>query len=176
MLRDTDAMDTVGLQAFIDQVRWVIAAHDKRSELFGQRAATVLGFDGVIMSVLVAGFALIKNDVEFTCPFLVNAVAVVVLPVVSAVVCLGALWPRKITIPESSRLRDYWTTFQQPESKMRPQAQIVHEFLGGAKDPVKSAREEAASRGKAYKVALLLLTAAVVALAALTGQVLTQQA
>lgn len=41
---------------------------------------------------------------------------------------------------------------------------------------MKSAREEAASRGKAYKVALLLLTAAVVALAALTGQVLTQQA
>lgn len=117
LLRDTDAMDIAGLQALIEQVRWMIAAHDKRSEVFGQRAATVLGFDGVIMSLLVAGFALIKNNVEFTFPFLVNAVAVVVLPVVSAVVCLSALWPREITIPEASRLRGYWTTFQQPNRR-----------------------------------------------------------
>jgi len=174
-LGDTAALAAEGLQAFLEQVRWAIAAHDKRSEVFGQRAAAVLGFDGVIISALIAGFALIKDEVAFAGCFLVNAVAVVALPALSAFVSLWALWPRKVTIPESKQLRDHWAAFRKSESTVRPQAQIVHDFLGGAKDPVASARDEAASRGNAYKAALLLLIGAVVALAALTGQVIAQQ-
>lgn len=169
-----DSLDPAGVEAFVDQMRWVMAFEDKRAETFGQRAATILGFDGVIMSVLVAGLALIKKDVHFTAPFVANAVAVVLLPILSALACLTVLHPRKVTVPESVKLRGQWAAFIEPGSKVHPAAQIAHSFLGGDKDPMDAASREATSRGEAYKTALYLLTAAVIGLGALISQALAQ--
>lgn len=170
-----EGLAPAGVQAFMDQLRWVLAYEDKRGDTFGQRAATILGFDGVIMSVLVAGLALINNEVEFTLPFLVNAVVVVVLPILSALACLIVLHPRKVTTPESGQLRSQWESFIEPNSTIHPSAQIAHSFLGGDQDPLASAAREATSRGEAYKTALYLLIAAVVGLGLLVGQALAQQ-
>lgn len=168
-------LDAAGVQAFLDEVRRVLATEAKRSETFSQRATTILGFDGVIMSVLVAGFALIKPDVEFTLPFLVNAITVVVLPILSALACLSVLHPRKVEIPETAALRDQWDLFIQPASTVHPTAQLVNSFLGSDRDPLAAASREAASRCEAYKTALYLLIAAVIGLGVLVGQTLAQQ-
>lgn len=168
--------DPDGVQAFIDQVRWVIAFHDKRSDAFAQRAATILGFDGVIMSALIAGFTLIETEVDFHFLFVVNAVVVIVLPLLSALACLLVLKPRKVALPESDRLRSQWLDFIDADKTTAPAAQIVHSFLTGDQEPIASASAEAAERGDDYKIALWLLLAAVAGLGVLAGQVLYQQA
>lgn len=168
-------LDPAGVQAFLDEVRRVLASEDNRSDTFGQRATAILGFDGVIMSVLIAGLALIRSDVKFSLPFLTNVVAVDVLLVLSALVCLFVLHPRKVTIPEHAGLRRQWASFIEPGSKVLPAAQIANSFLGADQDPLAAASREASSRGDAYKTALYLLIAAVIGLGVLVGQALAQQ-
>jgi hypothetical protein len=122
-------MDAAGVQAFLDEVRRVLAFEEKRSDTFGQRATAILGFHGVVMSVLLAGLALIKTKVDFTWPFLANVVVVDLLLVLSAVACLIVLHPRKVDIPETAALRQQWASFIEPATKVLPAAQIANSFL-----------------------------------------------
>lgn len=168
-------LDLDGVKAFLDEVRRVLDFEQKRSDAFAQRATAILGFDGVIMSVLVAGLALIRNNVEFTGPMLVNVVAVDALLVLSAIACLIVLHPRKVDIPGAADLRRDWASFIKPATTVLPAAQIANSFLGAEQDPLATANREATSRGEAYKTALYLLFAAVIALGGLVGQALAQQ-
>lgn len=168
-------LDHDGVKAFLDEVRRVLDFQQKRSDTFAQRASAILGFDGVIMSVLVAGLALIRNNVDLSWLMLANVVAVDALLVLSAVACLIVIHPRKVDIPEEAALRRQWASFIQSDATILPAAQIAHSFLGAGKDPLAAASREATSRGEAYKTALYLLFAAVIVLGALVVQALAQQ-
>ena len=167
--------DPDGVNAFAEQARWTHGYHDKRSDIFGQRSATLLAFDGALLSVLVGGLAAVKTNIHFTEWVIVNIVILAACPVLSAFCCLLAMSPRKVTIPENQQLRDQWDRFQHPGNTLHAQAQVVHAFLGGAKDPLASAAAEAKSRGGWYELALSLLIVAVLALGILAGQLLYQQ-
>lgn len=169
-------LDPNGVNAFAEQARWTHGYHDKRSDVFGQRSATLLAFDGALLSVLVGGLVAVKTNVHFTDWVVVNIVILAACPVLSAFCCLLAMSPRKVTIPDNEQLRDQWERFLHPGSTLHAPAQVVQAFLGGAEDPLASAAAEAESRGGWYKRALSLLTVAVLALGILAGQLLHQQA
>jgi hypothetical protein len=175
-LPDEHSLDLDGVKAFGEQARWAHGYHDKRSEVFGQRAATILAFDGALLSVLVAGLVAVRTNVDFTDEVVVNVALLAACPVISAFCCLLAMSPRKVTIPDNKQLRDQWARFVKPGSKLRPPAQIVHALLGGSQDPLASAAAEATSRGRWYERALIWLILAVLALGALAVQLLFQQA
>lgn len=175
-LPDGHDLDTKGVEAFAEQARWAHGYHDKRSDVFGQRSATLLAFDGALLSVLVGGLVAVKSNVRFTDWVVVNAVVLAACPVLSAFCCLLAMSPRAVTIPDNRQLRDQWDRFRRPGSTVRAPAQVVHAFLGGPDDPLASAAGEAKSRGDWYARALSLLIVAVLALGVLAGQLLYQQA
>lgn len=168
------ALDEAGVAAFAEQTRWVYALHDKRSDVFGQRAATILAFDGALLSLLVAGLVAAKANIDFTEPIIVNVVVLAALPVLSAFACLLAIAPRDVVIPETANLREHWAKFLRSDFTGHPTAQIVHAFLGGAKDPLDSAAREAKSRGKWFERGLVLLITAVLALGVLAVRLLVQ--
>lgn len=167
--------DPAGVQAFTDQARWVYALHDKRSDVFGQRAATILAFDGVLLSLLVAGLVAVKNNVEFTGWVVANVVALAVLPVLSAFACLRALYPRKVLIQEAGQLHNQWSRFLRSEPGLHMPALVVNALLGDAEGPLASIADEARGRGWAFERALELLVAAVLALGVLAVQLIVQQ-
>lgn len=168
------ALDPDGVKAFAEHARWVYALHDKRSDVFGQRAATILAFDGALLSLLVAGLVAVKKNVEFTDGVVVNVVVLAVLPVLSAFACLLAMSPRKVVIPKNAEMREHWATFRRSDSKLHVPAQVVHSFLGGDQDPLASVAKEAKSRGAWFEGALVLLITAVLALGVLAVQLLRQ--
>ena len=165
-----------GVNAFAEQARWTHGYHDKRSDVFGQRSATLLAFDGALLSVLVGGLVAVRSNVRFTDPVVVNIAILTACPVLSAFCCLLAMSPRKATIPDNQQLRDQWGRFLRPGTTVHAPAQVVHAFLGGSEDPLASAADEAKSRGQWYERALYLLVVAVLALGVLAGQLLHQQA
>ena len=168
------ALDPEGVKAFAEQTRWVYALHDKRSDTFGQRASTVLAFDGALLSALVAGLVAVKRNLDFTDWIVVNVAVLIALPVLSSLACMRAISPRRVVIPATSKLREQWAGFLRSDPKSHPPAQIVHSFLGGEQDPLASAAKEAKSRALCFKWSLRLLVAAVLAIGVLALQVLRQ--
>jgi hypothetical protein len=167
------ALDAV--KAFAEQARWAHAYHDNRSEVIGQRAATILAFDGALLSLLVAGLAAVNGNVAITGHVVFTVVLLAACLVLSAVCCLLSMAPRRVTIPDNRQLREQWARFVRPGSQLRPPAQIVHALLGGPQDPIASAAAEAKGRGQWYKRALVCLIGAHLALGALAVQLLLQQ-
>ena len=45
-----------------EQLRWLHAFHENRAERFEQRAATLLGLDGVVLGLLFAGVSQVQGD------------------------------------------------------------------------------------------------------------------
>lgn len=171
-------LDPAEAQAFTEQARWLHDYHEKRSAAVVQRAATLLGFVGVTTALMPAGFSLGKDNIDFTEAVRTTVVAVLVLLLLSAGCCLRTLALRKATVPKGGQLRDQWNRYARGGSRGLVHAQIAHSYLGGhdSVDPVAAASDEADSRVVWLKWALRLLAVAIVALAALTGQILLQQA
>ena len=167
--------DPTIVQAFIDQARWMHDHHDKRAEAFNQRASTVLTFDGVALSVLIAGLVALKTTIAFDAWIVFNVIAIVTLLLGSATSCLVALAPRKVTIPDSTQLRQQWLSLRDHGSSVTMPAQVADSLLGGDQDPVASAASDANSRGHWYLKGLSALLAALVGFAGLALQILIRQ-
>ncbi|WP_432563058.1 hypothetical protein [Kineococcus sp. SYSU DK003] len=163
------------MQAFIEQARWMHDHHDKRGEAFAQRASTVLAFDGVALSVLIAGLVALKAAVTFDAWIKLNVIVIVVLLLGSATSCLVALAPRKVTVPDSVQLREQWVSLRDHRRSVTMPAHVADSLLGGDQDPVVSAKEEANSRGQWYLKGLSALLAALAAVSVLALQILTRQ-
>jgi hypothetical protein len=164
-------LDSDEAQAFTEQARWLHAYHDKRSETIGLRAATVLGFVGLVSALLPPGLVLGKGKIDYTTGVRANVVAVLVLLLLAAGCCLRTLALRKATVPSGEQLREQWTAYARGGVRGLVHAQIAHSYLGGDRDPVGDASKEADSRAKWFKAAVGFLATAIAALVSLTAQI-----
>lgn len=163
------------MQALIEQARWIHDHHDKRGEAFAQRASTVLTFDGVALSVLIAGLVALKAAVTFDPWIVSNVIFIVTLLILSATSCLVALAPRTVTVPDSAQLREQWVSLRDHRRSVTMPAHVADTLLGGDQDPVASARDEADSRGNWYLKGLSALLVALVGVSVLALQILIRQ-
>lgn len=168
-------LDPDEAQAFAEHARWLHAYHDKRSETVGSRAATVLGFLGVISTLLLGGLNLGKGSIRYTWPVGANVVTVLVPVLLAAFFCFRTMTLRKSSVPQGGQFRAQWSEYARGGLRGLVHAQIAHAYLGGDMDPVADAKSEADSRAKSYKKAIYTFGVALLAVAALTAQVLLQQ-
>ncbi|MDP9417172.1 MAG: hypothetical protein M3P48_04925 [Actinomycetota bacterium] len=94
-------LDPAQAQAFSEHARWLHDYHEKRSDRLGQRAATLLGFAGVVAALLPAGFTLGKDNIDFTLPVRTALVAALVLLVLSGGCSLKTIAVRKATVQDA---------------------------------------------------------------------------
>ena len=169
--------DPVEVQAFIDQARWLHGYHESRSSTLGTRGGVLLGFVGVMVALLPTGFTLARGRIKFTGWIEFNVVGALVVLVVAGACCLGTIATRKATIQNANQLRRQWHQYATGGPRGLVLAQIAHSYLGGSADldPIAAAAGEADSRAIWFKWALRAAGAAVVALVALTSQILKQQ-
>lgn len=120
--------------AFVEQARWLVDYHGRRSDSFSTRAVALLGFGGVMLALVVrtslpAGIkadTAVKVAIPVTLGFLV----------LGACCSLFALWPRKLSAPGVKQLRDNWSSWVNSERRDHATFDIAETFLG-AKDLTK---------------------------------------
>lgn len=96
-------------QTFIDQGRWLLDQQQKRGAAFQQTATTLVGFDGVLLAVLVAGDPL-DGWTRYSTPWWAFAVAGVML-VLSAAAGVLALVPRQTPSVDAEDAIKAWARF-----------------------------------------------------------------
>ncbi len=138
-------LDPAEAQAFSEHARWLHDYHEKRSDRLGQRAATLLGFAGVVAALLPAGFTLGKDDIDFTL-WVRTVVVALVLLVLSAGCSLKTIAVRKATVQDVEQLRRQWHKYATGSGRGLVHAQIAHSYLGGESDPISDASDEADER------------------------------
>lgn len=177
MSTDEPRYNQAEVQAFIDQGKWLLGHHDKRSETLGQRATTLLGFVSATTALLPAAFTFGRDAINFTVLVRVNVVLVLLALVAAAGCCLWAIAVRKAKVPSNAKLREQWTRYATGGERGLVHGQIANSLIGGtpADDPVAASAAEAASRAKALRGALGCVGGAVLLMAALTTQILAQQ-
>lgn len=170
-------LDPAEAQAFTEQARWLHAYHDRRSDVLGQRAVTLLGFVSATVALLPAAFTLGKDAIRLTAPVKANVVVVLLLLVAATGSALRAIALRKAQVPSAQQLRDQWTGYGRGGARGLVHAQIAHAYLGTepSEDMIAAASDEADSRALWFRCALLAASAAVAAAAVLAGQILFQQ-
>ena len=179
--RDTPAptpparYDADEVKAFTEHARWLHAYHDKRSDVIGQRATTILGFVGVTTTLLLGGLNLGKDNIKYTWPVRINVVIVLAFVFATAFFCVQTLTLRKATAPNGAQVRRHWNSYGRGGGRGLVHGQIAHAYLGGAEDPVADASDEADSRAASYKKALYCFITVVATLAVLIIQALLQQ-
>ncbi len=91
MSQDDGGLDPDAADAFTEQARALLAAHDKRSDGITQGASTLLGFLGVLLALLAGASGLGKHDVHYGGWSKLLIVLTLVLLLLSAGSCLMVL-------------------------------------------------------------------------------------
>jgi len=161
---------------FIEQARWLLEYHDRRSESVSTRAVALLGFAGVILAL--APQARLPEGVELT--FCIAAAFVVALAGVflGATACIRVLTTRELKAPAVGQLRANWKRWADaPASYTRGQvaADVAEGLLLGRhldkESPIDSAIDAADKRASAFKWAVRALAVTLAAMVFLFIQV-----
>lgn len=159
---------------FLDQARWLLEWHNKRSEALTTRAVALLGFVGVIFTLLLQG-ATIK-DLDPTVAIKVLLVVTAAALFVTAALALRCIATTSVKMPSVQGLQLEWAKHQQKPEPGAGAPNLTEEVLdaqGNAEvSPLESAKDEADERAKRFKAAAWVLVVALVLLAILTVTVL----
>lgn len=161
---------------FIEQARWLIEWHNRRSEAMATRAAGLLGFVGVILALLLQGAT---SGVEpGVLVFIFFGLTVIGLAF-CAIHSLRALSPRLVGMPEPQNFRVWWTEYAaQPKGSSSPVPKIAESLIRATGDPeespVMSASQEASDRADCFGLAAWSLLLSLVPLVALVVTVVAQ--
>ena len=163
---------------FLDQARWALGEQQKRSTGFATHAATILGFDGVMLALL-AGSDLLRDGTSLT---VWAARSAAVLVSASAVCTLGALWPRPVASKDWQLVVDEWDALHRADLPSTPPHQLFAHLLlvrnphiapeeksrrgalRGPAQPLAAAASDADTRGNWVRWSGIALTLGVVAL------------
>jgi hypothetical protein len=161
---------------FIDQARWLLEWHNRRSEAFASRALAVLGFDGVILALLLQGFGV--KGIEATGPVWVFLISTTLLLLCSAALAVSAILPHKVAMPGVDDLRRGWATHAR-SPHARYAGPLVAESYLNASDlngtaPVLAAKEEGDTRATRFSWAVSFLLAAIASLSVLAAILIKQ--
>ena len=168
--RETASRDA---QSFLEQAKWLMDYHSKRSEGAEQRAVGVIAFSGVLLALLPRGFAPNSHPGGW---IIGSYVACAVLILATVFIGISALIPRKTEAPGVSQLREMWHEHLKPPGERRQERHydIAEMLLVGnsitSKSPVDHAKVEADTRTKRLKHAYYTLALALIAVAALGTQ------
>lgn len=158
---------------FIEQARWLLDFHDRRSESLTSRAVALLGFVGVILALLV-GREPPKGLDPTRCMIVTYAGAVGSL-ILTAAFCIAVLSTREQQMPGAKQLRSNWRAWVTRKRQGRA-AKDIAESLLMAKDltldaPINSVINAADSRAKYFRIAVIFMALSVAATTLLLVQV-----
>jgi hypothetical protein len=150
---DLPAVET--LQVFLDQARSLAVWHRDQADAFESKAGTVMGFTGVILTLLTLAGAPIA-DVEnhaWRTALVVLVIAAAVCFLVTAVASIMALRVREYRFASAAQLQREWVKFY--DGKPLGQAEAVATFADqlirgseGHKAPIESLSDDARTRGR----------------------------
>lgn len=112
---------------FIEHARWLLEWHNRRSEAMAGRATAVLGFNGVMMALLLQGAGL--RGIEPTAVTWVLFVSALTALLGSAVAALSALKLATVRMPPVSQLRNQWLTHRVTSNTGQASRNIAEAFL-----------------------------------------------
>jgi hypothetical protein len=160
-------------QSFLDQAKWLMEYHTKRSDGAQQRAIGVIAFSGVLLALLPRGFDPNTHPGGWIIRMYVVCAVIILITVFIAI---SALIPRKTEAPGVSQLREMWHEHLRPagERSRDRHNDITETLLLGTfltdKSPVDHAKVEADTRTERLKYAYYTLALALIAVAALGTQ------
>lgn len=165
-----------GAEVLTAHARWLIEWNDRRSEALVSRAVALLGFDGVLLALVVqaAGVTTVRPSGETWVLFVLYLVAVLG----SAASAVRVLQTAPTSIPSSVQPQVWWEN-EKVEGEHAAAANDVAESLLRKPDsrtdnPMESAREGADQRVKWFKVSIGALLLSMILLALLAVDVLAR--
>lgn len=161
---------------FAEQARWLLEWHNTRSESFASRAVAVLGFDGVIMALLLQGFGI--KGIAATAAVWVLLFITTALLLISAGYAVGTIVPHTVAMPSVRDLRAGWAAHA---ASPKPHyagplvaESLLHASNLNATSPLSAAKEEGDTRAGRFSWAVSALFASMVALGILAFLLLSQ--
>lgn len=159
---------------FIEHARWLLEWHNKRGEAFTTRAVALLGFNGVILAVLLQGAGLEGIDASgWTWAWLAGTVA---LLFASALCSLLTILPAEMVMPGVPQLRHWWKVHSGAPTAGFFGPQVAESLLFSkdvqGRSPLSDAKAEADLRAKRFKWAIRLMLGGFVALSLLVFNVM----
>lgn len=165
-----------GSAEFLEQARWLLEWHNKRSEAITTRATALLGFVGVVLALLLQGSRIGGIDPQWWTWLLLVASLGGLLT--TGVFALRAVLPQEVNMPSVSQLREWWAKQIAEPGRDRTGAQIAESILFGqdtdADSPISDAVMEASGRADDFKVAAIALLCTFAPVSGLVLDVLTR--
>lgn len=153
--------DVASTQAFLDQARALADWHRQRADGFESKASTLIGFSGVILTLLTLTSPPI-SDVRgcWQTLLVVLVVLAAVAFLVAAVAAVVVMKPREYRYAARSQLRREWGNYRDDPSLTT--AQIVgmladQLICAGDKSPIDTLAEDALDRGKWVRASVISL-------------------
>lgn len=175
-VRSEGAEVAAEVEIFIQQARWLLEWHNKRTSAFEARATALLGFVGVMFVLLPVGVAKSGSDLSLTTGMRVSVAFAGAFLIITAVCCAITLAPGTTAAPAIDQLREQWRCYAKGPERRSPAADVAESFLHGVNpgvpSPIQAARVEADRRGRWFTRALWSLGSALAALATLMTFVL----
>lgn len=160
---------------FIEQARWLLEWHNRRGEAFTTRAVALLGFNGVILALLLQGAGM-EGIVatNWTWASLILSVGTLL---VAAFLSLLTITPTEMRMPGIPQLRHWWGDHMDEPVAGFVGPRIAESILYGkgitSRSPISDAKVEADKRAKRFKVAIRVMLAGLVWLAFLLFNVMS---
>lgn len=159
-------VDPAEIGVFIDQARWLLDYHDRRSESLSTRAVALLGFAGVVFALVLQGR--LPKGVDSNC---VIAIAIVVTlggVLAAAGCCVYVLMTREITAPGVGQLRGNWHEWAGNVRRGSAAVDVAESLLRGKAlgkaSPINSVIDAADRRACAFTWAVRALAVSLVSL------------
>lgn len=146
-------VDQRATEALLAEVRWRLESGERRIDAVAQRVAIIFGFDGVLLSALVATLNLPETLAQDVRGLTLGAIVVVGL---SAACALYVLWPRSTPVLSRTQLRRHWAQVREGRA-LDIEGELVNAYLGGDKDPLAAVAALVERRSTIYAVSLGLL-------------------
>lgn len=170
MSNSADDFDRGSAAAYLEHARWLLEWHNKRSEAATSRAATLLGFLGVILAALLQGAALLDGDLA-VCSWIFLGLTGISLSG-AAYFAIQAIDAKQVEMPKIAALRASWRAHLHRQDEGTPaEFDVAESFLNSTDlqgaSPVQAASDEADLRVASFKKSVRFTAAALASLALL---------
>lgn len=174
--RDRES-DRAEFALLIEQARWLLDYHNRRSDSLGQRSVALLGFTGVVLALVPTALT-VPDDLKTSGWLYASLYATLAALVVTAGLCLQALATKRAGAPAISRLRTELRNLTTGTRTGKAHVDLAESLLHGLKveatSPVDLACAEANTRARWFRAATVALVVSLTALASLVVQIFQQ--
>jgi hypothetical protein len=166
-------LDVASTQAFLDQARVLADWHRQRADGFESKASTLIGFSGVILTLLTLTSSPISHvRGSWQTLLVILAVLGAVAFLVAAVAAVVVMNPRQYRYAARSQLRREWENYRDHPSLTTAQilGMLADQLIcAGDKSPIDTLADDALDRGKWVRVSVVSLLVGLGLLAAVAA-------